>query len=143
MTALQDTDPWRPLALADLSQAQLDGGDSGGAYATAAQALAYGRKALHDRYELGLPLLAMGRAELARKHASAAEPLLREALALRLRVHPPADPRVLEIQVALIDALTNLKRSDEAQALRTQIEPLLTTSASPYLADLHARLTHD
>ena len=140
MTTLQDTDPWRPLALADLSQAQLDGGNIGAAYATAKQALAYGRKALHDRFELGLPLFAMGRVELARKHASAAEPVLREALALGVGVHPPGDPRVLEVKVALVNALRSQDKTDEARVLNGQITPLLNASTSPYVADLRARL---
>jgi tetratricopeptide (TPR) repeat protein len=140
MVGLSDNDSWRPRALADLSQAQLDNGDAGAAYATAQQALAYGRKALHDNYDLGSPLFAMARASLALERASDAEPLLREALALRSTVHPPDDPRILEVRVALIEALTTLRHTDEAGTLTAEVVPVLQASVTPYSADLLKRL---
>ncbi len=105
MVGLADNDSWRPRALADLSQAQLDNGDAAVAYATAQQALAYGRKSLQNNYDLGSPLFAMARAALALERPAEAEPLLREALALRSKVHPQDDPRILEVKVGLISAL--------------------------------------
>jgi eukaryotic-like serine/threonine-protein kinase len=137
---LAENDPWRPRVLADLSQAQLDSGDAALAYATAEQALEYGRKGLHDNYKLGYPLFARARAALALEHADEAEPLLREALALRSSVHPPADPRVLEVEVALVNVLTTQRKIDQARALTAEITPLLTASTSAYSAELLERL---
>ncbi|HET6545135.1 MAG TPA: serine/threonine-protein kinase [Rhodanobacteraceae bacterium] len=140
MVGLSETDGWRPKALADLSQAQLDNGDTAVAHATATQALEYGHKALQDSYLLGIPLFAMARADLALERAAAAEPLLRQALALRSAVHPANDPRVLEVKVSLINALKAQRKDDEARALMNEIEPLLQESSTPYAADLRARL---
>jgi hypothetical protein len=47
---------------------------------------------------------------------------------------------VLEVEVALAGALRALHRDDEADALEATIEPVLAASASPYAADLRARL---
>ena len=89
---------------------------------------------------LGTPLFALARADLALGHASEAEALLREAIAVRSPPFPPADPRILEIKVPLVRALDALGRADEARALRAEIEPALKASASPYAADLLAQL---
>jgi len=140
MKGLPDTDPWRPEVLANLSQAQLDSGDAATADTTARQALAYGRKALAGRYQLGFPLFAMARAALANKRPGEAEPLLREALALRSAVHPADDPRILEVDVDLINALNALGKTDEARALAVEVEPLLKASASPYSVELRERV---
>ena len=140
MVGLTGTDAWRPQALADLSQAQLDGGDAAAAFATAQQALDYGRKALKNSYLLAIPLYAQARAALALKRPGEAEPLLRESLALRSTVHPADDPRILEVKVALINALTALKKSDEASVLANEIEPLLKASTSSYAIELRQRL---
>jgi serine/threonine-protein kinase len=135
------TNTSRPLVLAELAEAQLDAGDAAAAAKTAAEALALARIAYTAKhYVLGIPLFALARAQLAQGDAAGAEPLLREALALRQPPHPAADPRVLEVKVALVDALTTLKRDAEAQALRAEIEPLLAASSTPYAADLRARL---
>jgi serine/threonine-protein kinase len=85
-------------------------------------------------------LLALARANLALGHASEAAPLLRETLAACSPPYPPNDPRVLEIKVALVNALDALGRADEARTLRGNLEPLLKASASPYLADLRQQL---
>ena len=140
MIGLSAADAWRPQALADLSQAQLDNGDAASAYATAKQALDYGHKALQDTYLLGIPLFAMARAAMAMERAGEAEPLLRQALALRSSVHPHNDPRILEVKVALVNALTAQQKTVEAKSLAAEIEPLLRSSTHPYLADLRARL---
>jgi tetratricopeptide (TPR) repeat protein len=139
MVGLADNDSWRPQALADLSQAQLDNGDASAAYATAQQALDYGHKA-QKSYMLGNPLFAMARAKSAQKRAAEAEPMLREALALRGSVHPYDDPRILEVKVELINALSSLGKTDEAAALRAEVKPLLEASASPYATELRERL---
>jgi serine/threonine-protein kinase len=140
MVGLTETDAWRPQALADLSQAQLDNGDAVAAHATAQQALAYGHKALEKSYLLAVPEFALARAALALEHPDQAEPLLREALALRGPVHPADDPRILEVKVGLVNALTSLARTDEARTLTAEIEPALTASTSPYGAELRQRL---
>jgi hypothetical protein len=49
-------------------------------------------------------------------------------------------PRVLEIKVALVNALAALGRTDEARTLHGDLAPLLKASASPYIADLHQQL---
>ena len=51
MVGQADNDAWRPQALGDLSQAQLENGDAAAAYATAQQALDYGRKALRRSHQ--------------------------------------------------------------------------------------------
>ncbi|HZX89507.1 MAG TPA: protein kinase [Rudaea sp.] len=140
MVGLTENDGWRPRALADLSQAQLDNGDAAAAYATAAQALEYGRKALKNNYELAIPEFALARAALALERPAEAEPLLRDALALRNPVHPPDDPRILEVKVGLICALRAQKHADEANALGAEVQPLLTASSTPYATELRARL---
>ena len=140
MIGLAENDAWRPRALADLSQAQLDGGDSAAAYSTAQQALGYVHKAPQGNYQLGLPLFAMARAALALERASEAEPLLRQALALRSTVHPADDPRILEVKVELVNALRAMKRTGEAAGLASEIEVPLKASASPYAALLLERL---
>ncbi len=129
------------LVQANLSQAELDNGDSATAETTASDALAIARKALPAaNYRLGTPLFALARAKLAMEKADEAEPLLREALAVRGRVHPAQDPRVLEVKVELIHALQALGRPVEAQALTTAIEPLLQPASSAWIAELRTRL---
>ena len=50
------------------------------------------------------------------------------------------DPRLLEVQVARIDAFSALGRQADAARLRGAIEPRQRASRSPYAADLRARL---
>ena len=140
MVGLPENDAWRPRALADLSQAQLDSGEAAAAYATATQALAYGRKALKDNYELAIPLFALARTAQALERPTEAEPLLREALALRSPVHPPDDPRILEVKVAMVSTLRAQQKIDESDRLRADIDAVLTASTTPYAAELRERL---
>lgn len=129
------------IVQAYLGEAQLDGGDAVGAEITAGEALATAREALPAaHYRLGTPLFALARVRLAQGKAGAAEPLLREALQVRGQVHPPHDPRMLEVEVALVQALDALDRRSEAQSLRSRIEPLLQPASSAYIAALRARL---
>ena len=133
--------PIRAQLQAQLAEAQLDAGDATTAASTAASALIAMRTAVPTgNLKLGLPLFALARAELARGRAREAEPLLREALAARSPPYPDHDPRVLEVQIALVNALAKLGKLDEAHALSAAIEPLLRTWPSPYAADLRARL---
>lgn len=141
MPSASETDNWRPQVLADLSEAQLDAGDAASANSTADLAMSYARKVFPSHYyKLGMPLFAQARARLALGKPAEAEPLLREALAVRSPPHPANDPRVLEVKVALVNALVAQHKDAEAQTLHAEIEPLLKASSSPYAADLLARL---
>jgi serine/threonine-protein kinase len=140
MVGLSEKDAWRPQALADLSQAQLDHGDPAAAQVTAQAALDYGHKALKDSYLLAVPLFSMARVMLALQRPAEAEPMLREALSLRSPVHPADDPRILEVKVALINALRAMNRQDDANVLSAEIEPVLRASSTPYSAELRTRL---
>lgn len=140
MIGLLDNDSWRPGALADLSLSQLEASDAAGAFDTAQQAVAFGRKAPRNRYGLALPLLAQGRAALALEHAADAEAPLREAVALRRATYASDDLRVLETEVALVECLAALHRDAEATSLRAMITPVLSASVNSYAAELRDRL---
>lgn len=132
---------WRTDILAGLSQAQLDNGDVADAEHSADAALAIARRTLRPgHYQLGIPLFALARAKLALGKITDAEMLLREALEVRHPPHPAADPRVLEVQVGLVNALEVDHRMREARALRDEIEPLLRQATTPYAQDLLLRL---
>lgn len=137
----KDTDMGRPLALAELALTQLDAGDAQRANKTAEDALNYARKAYPQKhYVLGVPLYSLARARLALDLPQDAEALLREALAVRSPPHPAFDPRVLEVKVAMVQALTNLGKRDEANSLRRDIEPKLHELDTRYGADLRSQL---
>ena len=131
----------RAAVLAALSEAQLDGGDADAARRSAGKALEAARATLPPRhFLLGAPLFALARAELALGSPQSAETLLQEALEVRQPTHAVDDPRMLEVQVARIVALSALGRDHEAAVLRAGIEPRLRASQLPYAADLRARL---
>jgi eukaryotic-like serine/threonine-protein kinase len=131
----------RPRAAAALSEAQLDAGDVPAALATAQRSLLQARKILPaQHYLLGDSLFALARVELAMHQADAAEPLLREAMAVRSPPFPVDDLRTLEVQVALVNALDQLARNNEANTLGSAIEPLLRASRSPYAQELQKRM---
>ncbi|MET0230758.1 MAG: serine/threonine-protein kinase [Rhodanobacteraceae bacterium] len=134
-------DPVLAKLEAQLSEAELDAGFSARALETATHALEIARSALPAR-NIGLaqPLFALARANLVQERAEEAERLLREALAVRSPPLRDDDLRVLEIKAELAVALDALNRSDEANAVRNEIEPLLAASASPYAKDLTERL---
>jgi hypothetical protein len=103
--------------------------------------MSYARKAIPAHHLwLGVHLFAQARARMAIERPAEAESLLREALAVRSPPHPADDPRVLEVKVALVNALTAQRKNDEARALTAEITPLLEASNSPYATDLLARL---
>lgn len=136
-----ESNPILATLQARLAEAELDAGNLAEAHATAIGALALARKALPaGNFRLGPPLFALARVELAMASAGEAESLLHEALALRSAVHPANDPRILEVKVALVNALTTQKKTDEARKLTAEIEPLLLASITPYAADLRERL---
>jgi serine/threonine-protein kinase len=133
-------DPVVALLHAQLAEAELDAGEAAKAQATASKALELARTAL-PAHNIGLAnaLFALARAELALEHGAAAEPLLREALAVRSPL-APHDPRVLELKVALARAIEARGADAEAATLRAELEPLLGASGSLYAADLRKRL---
>jgi serine/threonine-protein kinase len=139
-SAVSDADPVLAKLEAQLSEAELDAGQPAQAHETAAGALTMARTALPPRnIGLGQPLFALARAKLALERADEAEPLLREALAVRSPPLRADDLRVLEVESSLAQALAMLGRADESRALRGEIEPLLNASPSPYARDLLAR----
>jgi len=139
-TSVSAADPVLAKLEAQLAEAELDAGDSARAIETATRALDTARAALPPRnIGLGQPLFALARAKLAQERAGDAEPLLREALAVRSPPFRGDDLRVLEVKAELAAALSALNRRDEADALRREIEPLLAASPSPYAKDLTER----
>lgn len=127
--------------LAQLSLAELDAGDAAAADTIATRARDLARRVFaQGNYRLGLPLFALARAELGLGRAGAAIPLLREALAVRSPPHPARDPRVLEVQVALVAALEATDQHGEAAELRAAILPLLRGDGSPYARQLLEQL---
>ena len=142
LTALPEKPtPTRVALLAYLAEVQFESGDASAAIDTATKSLAMARTTLPEHnLQLGYPLLALGNAKLATGHADEAEPLLREALAVRSPPNPPGDPRVLEVEVPLYQAMMQNGRVDEARALRQRIEPLLRALDTAYAKALLARL---
>jgi hypothetical protein len=135
------SDRGQVVALAALSETELDGGDAVAARASAQSSLALARKILPPgHFLIATPLFALARVELAERRPADAETLLREALVLRSPLEPATDPRVLEVKVALVDALEGQGRASAARALRAEIEAPLRASRTPYAADLRARL---
>jgi eukaryotic-like serine/threonine-protein kinase len=133
------TNPWRPVVLAEYAEALLDAGDADLALPIARQSLDIARKSFSPHHvTLGVPLFALARVELARGNAEAASTLLHEAREDRADC-PADDPRILEIDVALaqIGASRNEPASrDAAQKLRARLNALDT----PYARDLKSRL---
>ena len=134
-------DRGRIIATAALSETQLDAGDTNAALTSAQASLARARKILPPgHFMLGLPLFALARVELAQHQDADAEKVLREAIAVRSTLQPPNDPRMLELNVALVSALEAQHRRSEAVSLRRDVETALRASHSPYAADLRGRL---
>ncbi len=131
----------RGNVLAALGETQLDAGQLEDARASAEAAVAAARQDLPAaNYQLGAPLFALARVDLAQGRAAQAERLSREALQVRTPPHPASDPRVLEVQVALANALALQGREREADAIRAPVERVLRASSSPYAAELLTRL---
>lgn len=138
----QKPDAFRAHLVSLLALAQLDAGDVDAAEQAAARAshaaeILYAKDALKAS-ESGY---AAARVQLARRQPAKAEPPLRAAVRARAEHHRnPSDPRMLEVEVALVRALEMQGKRAEAAPLRAKIEPLLVNSNSPYLADLRGRL---
>ncbi len=130
------------LALAALSETELDAGDAAASVASAQGALAQARKQLPPgHYLIAVPLFALGRADLAAGRNAEAEAELREALALREPLLPPSDPRILEIKVGLLSALEAEGRAADAAAMRPELERALRGLRTTYADDLRARMS--
>lgn len=132
--------PVRAYLQSSLALAQLESGDIDAAEHSAAQATQIGRIAYKDA-PLSFSALQYinARVALARRHFAEAEGMLRAAYAVR-RGLAPGDPRMAEVQVALIRALEMQGKDEEAKPLRAQVEPVLAASRSPYFADLRQSL---
>jgi serine/threonine-protein kinase len=134
------TNMWPPIVFAERSEVELDAGDSAAAAASAQHAIDLAAKAYPaDDFRHGFALYALARTRLALAQPAEAEPLLRQALKLRHPPFPATHPRVLEVEVALVQALEAQGKRDEARALRGEITPLLA-AALPYNQTLRARL---
>lgn len=137
---LSPSNPWRPILLAQRSEAELDAGDVDAARSSATQSLEFADKAYPaDDFRRAFALYAAARVALAGQRGADAEPLLRRALGLRSPPHPATDPRVLEVEVALVQALAAQGKRDEAERLRHMLGARLV-GASPYLILLRKRL---
>lgn len=133
--------PTRAQTLTQISLTALDSGDAASVHATAEKALAMARDTFPPgNSALASPIYALARADLAVGQPTQAEPLLREALALRCKNGPPEDPRVLQIEVALVGTLDALGKSKEAEALRGEIRPILRSQHTPAAAESLAQL---
>jgi tetratricopeptide (TPR) repeat protein len=131
------------LTLATLSLTQLESGDAAKAVTTAGLALELADKAFpKDNYLRALPLLALGRADLAEGRSLAAEQLLQRALAVSSPPRSTSDLRILEIEVSIYEALRTNGKEDEARAVQRSLLPLLRMSPTPYAKKLQARLTN-
>ncbi len=137
---LSATNAWRPILLAQRSEAELDAGDVGAARASAEEALSFADRAYPaDDFRRGFALFAAARVALAESRHAAAEPLLRQALALRSPPHPATHPRVLEVEVALVQSLAAQDKHDEAKSLRATLASRLAGN-HPYHILLRKRL---
>ena len=133
--------PMLATLLAQWAESQLDAGDAAAADTSASEALAMARAVLPaNNVRLGTSLFASARAKLAREDDAAALPLLREALAVRSPPYPAGDPRVLEVEVALVTALGD---TAEARVLRERLTASLAALSTPYATTLRARLAND
>jgi serine/threonine-protein kinase len=134
-------DPLWSAVLVALSEVHIATGARADALAAARSAVELARRAYPPGHsQLGASLYALGRAHLALGDAAAAEPMLREALTVRSPPYPPADPRVLEVKVALVAALREQHRTQDADVIAGELRPLLRASTSPYARDLEGRL---
>lgn len=139
----RETQPQAFTLRAALAEAQLDAGQVEAARISAEQALSMARQAAPaGSLRLGSPLLALGRIKMAIGRPGEAEPLLREARAVRSPPYPPTDLRVLEVDVELVRALVALKKLDDASDIKKKAQSALLNSRSPISIDLLTRLSN-
>ncbi len=133
--------PIRIYLLTVQAEVELDAGDPSAAEIAAQSALDGARATFpQGGFRLGAPMYALARTQLAARRGADAEQLLREALRVRHPPHPVDDPRVLEVEVALVRALELQHKDREARALRASIEPRLARIAAPHADVFRARL---
>jgi tetratricopeptide (TPR) repeat protein len=133
--------PVRAAVLAQLAEAELDAGDAAAADVRAKDALDISRKILPPgNYRLASSLYSLARSRIALGQAREALSMLEEAEAMRAKVFDEHDLRRLELRVAHVAALNALGRPAEAEPERVALAPLLRADATPYAADLLARL---
>ena len=138
--ALPPTHAWRPILVAQRCEVELDAGDVAAAKASADEALTFADRAYpQDDFRRAFALFAAARVALAEARPADAEPLLRRALALRASPHPVTHPRVLEVEVALVQSLAAQGKNDEAQRLRHALAPRLA-GTHRHLVQLRERL---
>jgi tetratricopeptide (TPR) repeat protein len=129
--ALPPTHAWRPILVAQRSEAELDAGELAAAKASADEALAFADRAYpDDDFRRAFAQFAAARVALAESRPADAE---------RAPPHPPTHPRVLEVEVALAQALAAQGKRDEEQRLRTALLPRLA-GTDRYLVQLRERL---
>jgi tetratricopeptide (TPR) repeat protein len=130
-------DPIQCMMLAQRSLAELDAGNADAAHEMAEAAVRMTAEVFPaDSPKRAAELFVLARTDLATGRAKDAEPLLREAAALRSPPLPADDLRVLEVNVYRVVALASLGRADEARELRAAIEAPLKASKSPYATEL-------
>lgn len=129
------------LVQTGLAQALLDSGDMETASVTVDAALRDAASLFSaDKLPTRPVNYAAARIRLASGQGNAAERMLRPVLRVRAAKFADHDPRVLEVQVALIRALAMQGKTAQADKLRTAVQPVLAASSSPYLATLRERL---
>jgi serine/threonine-protein kinase len=128
---------------AKLIEAQVDGGYIVQAGTGAEQLLSRANKTLPPAStRMSSVLYAVGRAELAAHRADDALAHLREARAIREKLMPADDIRVLEIDVELARALAQAQagQGDASRRLASTIAPLLAARQDAYALALSRRL---
>lgn len=145
LAALPSTaSPLRANLLARQCETGLDGKPTEASGAACEAGLAMARATLpQHNVRLGTTLLAAGRARLRMGQLDNSASLLREALAVRAPPYADDDPRVLEVEVALVETLRAQGRRDEAGTLRARIESALARLPASGAARLRERLGRD
>jgi serine/threonine protein kinase/Tfp pilus assembly protein PilF len=114
--ALGEAHPTLIPALNNLANALREQGRYDEATSLLGEALRIGESALGDAHPLVAACdVSLARVDLARGDAAAAEPLLRRALAIDQRVYRAGDWRIAAVESVLGEALTGLRRYDEAE----------------------------
>jgi hypothetical protein len=93
-------------------------------------------------YRLSSALYSLARTRIALGQPQDALPMLQEAQAQREKVFEESDLRRLELRAAIVEALRALALHADAEREYATLEPLLRADATPYAADLRARLEH-
>ena len=125
--ALGDAHPGLIPALNNLANALREQGKYDEATSLLREALRIAERALGDAHPLIASCdISLARVDLARGEAAAAEPLLRRALAINQRAYRAGDWRIGATQSLLGEALTALRRYDEAENVLVAARGVLT-----------------